>query len=228
MTGEGIKTIMANAKPDMMEYELEAYFNFSLDVQGVKEHAFPTIAASGENATILHYTDNDKKVIDGDLVLFDLGASFGYYSADISRTIPVNGIFSDRQEELYNAVLKSQLAAMQAVRPGVTMTELNNLSRDVMASELISIGVIKRASEIYELYPHGVSHSLGLETHDPLSYSEPLKAGMIITIEPGLYLEDEGIGIRIEDDVLVTEEGYINLSEAIIKTVEDIEAYMNK
>jgi len=228
LTGEGINAIMEYAEPDMMEYQLESYFNFRLDSLGVKEYAFPTIAASGQNATILHYIDNDQKSLDGDLVLFDLGASFGYYSADISRTIPVNGVFSDRQEELYNIVLKSQLATIEAVKPGVTMKELSKISRDVMANELMSIGVIKNYDGVYEVYPHGISHSLGLDTHDPLSYSEPLRPGMIITVEPGLYLDDEGIGIRIEDDILVIEGGYLNLSEGIIKTVEDIEAYMNR
>ncbi len=228
LTGSGINAIMKNAEANMMEYQIEAYFNFSLDSRGVKEHAFPTIAASGPNATILHYNNNNRKMKDGELVLFDLGASFGYYSSDISRTIPVNGTFSDRQEELYNIVLKSQLATIEAVKPGVTMMDLDKISRDVMASELMSIGVINNYEDIYRVYPHGISHSLGLETHDPLAYHDVLKPGMIITVEPGLYLEEENIGIRIEDDILVTKDGYINLSKEIIKTVDDIEAYMNK
>lgn len=226
ITGEGIKEIMKNAKPGMMEYELEAYFDYRINSLGAKEHAFPTIAASGGNATIMHYPHNDQKVENGELVLFDLGASYGYYSSDISRTLPVNGTFTNRQKELYNIVLKAQLETMEAVRPGISLRELNLITREILASELIKIRLINSDNQIDQYYPHAVSHSLGLDTHDPSSFSDPLKAGMVITIEPGIYIEEEDIGIRIEDDILVTKDGYINLSEDIIKTIEEIEIFM--
>lgn len=226
ITGEGIKEIMKNSESGMMEYELEAYFDYRIGSLGAKEHSFPTIAASGENATILHYPHNDQMANDGELILFDLGASYGYYSSDISRTIPVNGKFTDRQKEIYNIVLKAQIETMESIRPGISLRELNEITREILTSELIGIGLIKSRNEISQYYPHSVTHSLGLDTHDPISSSEPLKPGMVITIEPGVYIEEEGIGIRIEDNVLVTKEGYINLSEDIIKTVEDIENFM--
>lgn len=225
ITGEGIKEIMKNAESGMMEYEIEAYFDFKLGSLGAKEHAFPTIAASGENATILHYPHNDDMADDGELILFDLGSSYGYYSSDISRTIPVNGKFTERQKEIYNIVLKAQIEIMEAVKPGISLRELNEKAREILTSELIKIGLIKSGNELWQYYPHAVTHSLGLDTHDPIN-SEPLKPGMVITIEPGVYIEEEGLGIRIEDDVLVTKDGYINLSEDIIKTVEEIENFM--
>lgn len=227
ITHLGILNILSNVTPQMTENQLEAYFDFALETVGVKEHAFPTIMAGGENANILHYSANDQVIHDGDLVLMDLGASFGYYSADISRTIPVNGKFSDRQKKLYNIVLKAQIAAIEAVKPGSSIGKINQVAIDILAEELKNIGLITSNKEVYRYMPHGVSHSLGLDTHDPINYSDTLKPGNVITVEPGLYIPEEGIGIRIEDNILVTENGYINLSEKIIKTVEDIESFMN-
>ncbi len=226
ITGEGIKEIMKNADSDMMEYELEAYFDYKIASLGAKEHAFPTIAASGGNATILHYPHNDQMADEGELVLFDLGAAYGYYSSDISRTIPINGKFTDRQKEIYNIVLKAQIETMEAVKPGISLGQLNEITRKILTTELTRIGLIKSSNELRQYFPHSVTHSLGLDTHDPINPSEPLKPGMVITIEPGVYIEEEDIGIRIEDDVLVTKDGYINLSEDIIKTIEDIENFM--
>lgn len=227
ITGEGQKDIMKHTKADMMEYEIEAYFDFKVKALGGREHAFPTIAAAGKNATILHYFHNNQPLNDGELLLLDLGASYGYYSSDISRTIPINGKFSDRQKTLYNIVLKAQLKTIESIKPGMSMQKLDNISREVMSEALIKIGFINSEKELNEYYPHGVGHSLGLDTHDPYNYFAPFKPGMVITVEPGLYIEDEGIGIRIEDDILVTEHGYINLSNTIIKTVKEIEEFMN-
>ncbi|WP_346916621.1 aminopeptidase P family protein [Clostridium sp.] len=228
ITYDGIKEIWSNAKPGMKEYEIEAYFNYILKKNGVKDFAFPTIAATGKNATILHYVDNNTKTEDGELMLLDLGAQYKYYNGDISRTFPMNGKFTERQKEVYNIVLEANETVMKAVKPGVTTGELQDITKRVLAEGCKRIGLIKEDSELNKYYYHGVAHPLGLDTHDVGPRNVELKPGMIITDEPGLYIEEEGIGIRIEDDILVTEDGYINLSAHIIKSVEDIEAFMSK
>ncbi|MEW8995995.1 aminopeptidase P family protein [Clostridium sp.] len=228
ITYDGIKEIWSNAKPGMNEYEIEAYFNYILKKNGVKDFAFPTIAATGKNATILHYVDNNTKTEDGELMLLDLGAQYKYYNGDISRTFPINGKFTERQKEVYNIVLEANETVMKAVKPGVTTGELQDITKRVLAEGCKRIGLIKEDSELNKYYYHGVAHPLGLDTHDVGPRNVELKPGMIITDEPGLYIEEEGIGIRIEDDILVAEDGYINLSAHIIKSVEDIEAFMSK
>lgn len=228
ITYEGIKEIWSNAKPGMKEYEIEAYFNYILKKNGVKDFAFPTIAATGKNATILHYVDNNTKTEDGELMLLDLGAQYKYYNGDISRTFPMNGKFSERQKEVYNIVLEANETVMKAVKPGVTTGELQDITKRVLAQGCKRIGLIKEDSELNKYYYHGVAHPLGLDTHDVGPRNIELKPGMIITDEPGLYIEEEGIGVRIEDDILVTEDGYVNLSAHIIKSIEDIEMFMSK
>lgn len=228
ITEEGIRNMLANVKPGMKEYQLEAFFNFSLRSNGVKEHAFPSIVAGGGRATVLHYVENDATLEDGNLVLIDLGAGMGYYSADISRTFPVNGKFTERQREFYEIVLKAELETIEAVKPGITLRELNDVTRAVLARELKRIGKITDDSQLSDYYYHGVSHSLGLDTHDVWDSRNTLKPGHVITIEPGLYIADEGIGIRIEDDVVVTESGCEVLSPNIPKTVEEIESLIQK
>ena len=228
ITYDGIKEMWSNAKPGMKEYEVEAYFNYVLKKNGVKDFAFPTIAATGKNATILHYVDNDTTTEDGDLMLLDLGAQYKYYNGDISRTFPINGKFTERQKEVYNIVLEANEAAMRAVKPGVTTSELQDIAKKVLADGCKKIGLIKDDSELDKYYFHSVAHPLGLDTHDVGPRNIELKPGMIITDEPGLYIEEEGIGVRIEDDILVTEDGYVNLSAHIIKSVEDIEEFMSK
>jgi len=228
ITYDGIKEIWSNAKSGMKEYEIEAYFNYILKKNGVKDFAFPTIAATGKNATILHYVDNNTTTEDGELMLLDLGAQYKYYNGDISRTFPINGKFTERQKEVYNIVLEANETVMKAVKPGVTTGELQDITKRVLAEGCKKIGLIKEDSELNKYYYHGVAHPLGLDTHDVGPRNVELKPGMIITDEPGLYIEEEGIGVRIEDDILVTEDGYINLSAHIIKSVEDIEAFMSK
>lgn len=228
ITKYGINRMMQNSKPGMMEYQLEAYFDFELKTLGAKRHAFNTIAASGKNAIVLHYGENNCPMNDGELILFDLGAEYNNYCADISRTFPVNGRFTERQRVIYNIVLKSQLETIKAVKPGLPFKELNNVTKRVLIEECKKIGLIKEDEEISKYYYHGVSHYLGLDTHDVGDREAVLEPGMVLTIEPGLYIEEEGIGVRIEDNVVVTEDGCENLSIDIIKTVEDIEAFMNK
>ena len=228
ITKKGIENIWKNAKPDIMEYELVACFDYEIKRNGSKDKAFDTILASGKNATILHYGDNNDKINDGELILIDLGATYGYYSSDISRTFPANGKFTDRQKQLYNIVLEAQRKVIEAIKPELPFKRLNEIVIEHYEEELKKIGLIKDKSEVSKYYYHGVSHYLGLDTHDvsrELGTDKGLKKGMVITVEPGLYIEEEGIGIRIEDDILVTETGAENLSKDIIKTVEEIENF---
>ncbi len=225
MTKQGLNLVMRSIKDGMKENQAEAYFDFSIKSHGASDHAFRTIAASGKNACVLHYNENNCKMNGGDLVLFDLGAEFEYYKSDISRTYPVNGKFTERQKEIYNIVLGAQKEVIAAAKPGLTTKDLNNIVIKYYEVELKRIGLISIPSDVSKYYYHGVSHHLGLDTHD-VAVVEPLEAGNIITVEPGLYIEEENIGIRIEDDILITEDGNVNLSKEIIKEVKDIEAYM--
>jgi len=227
ITKDGVESLMSHSKADIREDQLEAYFDFELKTKGATGHAFKTIAAAGQNATILHYEDNNTVMKDGDLILFDLGAEYEYYCADISRTFPVNGKFTDRQKEIYNIVLKAQLETIKAIKPGKTTTEINEVTKSVLTKECKRIGLIKEDAELFNYYFHGVSHSLGLDTHDVGERSAKLKAGAVITVEPGLYIPEENIGIRIEDDVVLTKDGCENLSSDILKTVEEIENFMS-
>lgn len=226
ITYDGIKNMMKNAKPGMMEYEIEAYFDFTLKSNGVG-YAFNTIAAAGKNGTVLHYVDNNCKTGDNDLILCDLGAQYEYYCGDITRTFPVNGKFTERQKAVYNVVLKALNEVTNAMKPGVPYGELNEICKRVLAEGCKKLGIIKDDSELSKYYYHGVSHYLGLDTHD-VGVRMDLKPGMVLTVEPGLYIEEEGIGIRIEDDVLVTENGHEVLSKDIIRTAEEIETFMKR
>ncbi len=222
----GIERLMKASKPEMREYQLEAHYDFAIKTEGVKKTSFHTIAASGVNATVLHYDKNDDVCKDGDLILFDLGCEWNYYCSDISRTFPVNGKFSDRQRDVYQAVLDAQLATIEIIKPGVSMVEVNEFARKKLAEGCKKLGLIKHDEEVSRYYYHGIGHYLGLDTHDVGGRGGVLQPGMVITIEPGLYIAEEGIGIRIEDDILVTKDGHENLSKDIIKSIEDIEAFM--
>ncbi|HRF70236.1 MAG TPA: M24 family metallopeptidase, partial [Candidatus Pelethenecus sp.] len=174
-----------------------------------------------------HYMANDNIAKNGDLILFDLGCSYHMYCSDISRTFPVSGKFSPRQKQLYQIVLNGQEYVMKHIKPGITTKELNQILVKFYAEELKAIGLIQKDEEVKKYYYHGVSHHIGLECHDLCEYL-PLMPNSIISCEPGLYIEEEGIGIRIEDDILVTEDGCINLSKDILKTVEEIEKFMEE
>ncbi len=218
--------MMKHAKPGMMEYEIEAYYDFVLRKNGVKDKAFQTIAASGMNGTVLHYMNNSKRTEENDLILIDAGAQWGYYSGDISRTFPVSGKFTPLQKTVYNIVLKGQQLIIDNIKPGVMYPELNEMLKEYYFDELKKLGLVKTKEEVFNYYFHGVSHFIGAETHDVGDRSQSLKPGMVISVEPGLYIEEWGIGIRIEDDALVTENGCEILTKNMIKTVEDIERFM--
>lgn len=227
ITGKGIDLMMENARPNMMECEIEAYFDFVLKSNGVKDYAFKSIAAAGINGTVLHYSENNCVASDKELILFDVGAQYKYYNGDISRTFPVNGKFTERQKQIYNLVLKANDAIIDATKPGVPFKNLNELCKKILADGLKELGLIKEDNELSKYYFHGVSHYLGADDHDVGNYDVDLKPGMVISDEPGLYIPEEKIGIRIEDDLLVTENGCEVLSKDIVKTVDEIEKFMS-
>lgn len=225
----GLERVLLQLRPGMMEYQVQAEFEYEIKRLGAERTAFPTIAGSGKNGTMLHYETNQERCEDGTLILLDLGARTEGYNSDITRTYPVNGRFTERQKQIYDIVLKAnrEVAAMAA--PGVTLRQLNDRCKQVLADGLLALGKISKPEEISTYYMHSVSHHLGIDVHDvtvpELAVLEP---GMVITDEPGLYLDDEEIGIRIEDDLLITESGCEVLSRDILRTTEEIEAKMNK
>ena len=224
VTIEAIKKMMRSAKPGEYEYQWQADYEHHVARSGMR-NAFTTIAASGANATMLHYHDNNCVTKEGDLLLLDLGAECGYYSADVSRTIPIGGKFTPRQKELFNIVRDAMDVAQDKMRPGVPMRESQQAVLDFYKKALRTAKLITDDSEIGKYYYHGVSHSLGLDTHDPCDRTvyEP---GMVITCEPGLYVAEEGIGIRLENDILVTEGNPEDLIGDFLLRADEIENLM--
>lgn len=226
ITKEGICFLMKYARDGIYEYQLEAYFDFIAKTNGITDYGFKTIAAAGENATILHYQKNNTIIPKDCLILFDLGIKYKHYGVDISRTFPVSGKFTDKQKLFYNMVLKAQQAVIDSIKPGLRFGKLNEIVREVYLKELGKLGMVANDEDISKYYFHGVSHFL---SSDAMAINSPdtlLEEGMVLTVEPGLYIEEEKIGIRIEDDILVTTTGCEVLSKDIIKSVEDIEAFM--
>lgn len=207
------------------EAEAVAYHDFVLTCEH-KTPSFGTIMAHGKNACILHYETNNANIEKDTLVLMDLGSSTNGYASDISRTFPISGKFTQRQKEIYQVVLDVNKACIAYAKPGLSWKELNDYARDLLAEGLIKLGVMDKKEDLGKYYYHSIGHSLGIDVHDPNIASKGLLEGMVITIEPGLYIEEEQIGIRIEDNILITKDGSINLSECIIKEVADLENYM--
>ena len=227
LTGRALHHVLTRLAPGQMEYQAQAEFEYAIRYGGAEGTAFATLAGSGLNGCMLHYGTNHCRMEDGKLLLMDLGAKVLGYCADITRTYPVNGRYTPRQKEIYDIVLAANRAVAQAARPGVTLAQLNDLCKQTLADGLIRIGKIESAEEIGRYYMHGVSHHLGIDTHDATGPDAlALAPGMVITDEPGLYIDEEEIGIRIEDDLLITQDGCTVLSEAIPRTTEDIEAIM--
>ena len=227
VTDTGLKRILSTLKPGQMEYQAQAEFEYAIRYHGAEGTAFSTIAGSGINGCMLHYETNHCVMEDGKLLLLDLGAKVKGYCADITRTYPVNGKYSARQKEIYDIVLAANQKVTEQARPGLTLKQLNEICKQVLAEGLMAIGKIDSADEIGTYYMHGVSHHLGLDTHDAIAHDEvPLAAGMVITNEPGLYIDEEEIGIRIEDDLLITEDGCEVLSKDVPRTTQEIEALM--
>ncbi len=223
VTGEGILDIFKQARAQMYEYELEAMLFYRMQRSGLHHWGFAPIIASGINAATLHYGQNNCQIEQGQIVLMDVGAACNNYSADITRCFPVSGRFSDRQRQIYQLVLDVQKEIIEMIKPGVTLMDLQIKTRELLAESALAIGLIKDLDEITKYYMHGVSHFLGMDTHDVGGRNAVLEVGNVITVEPGIYIPEENLGVRIEDEVLVTEEGHCVLSANIPKEISEIE-----
>ncbi|MBI2921797.1 MAG: aminopeptidase P family protein [Planctomycetes bacterium] len=212
VTGDALSEAIARAKPGMREREFQRLVEQGYLDRGAEWIAFPTIVGSGRNGTVIHYTENLGKLGEGELVVCDTGAEIEHYASDVTRTFPAGGKFTKRQREVYETVLEAQLAGIRAVRPGETLLGIDAVARAVLNEK----GFAGKM-------PHYTCHWVGLAVHDAGDYNAKLVPGMVLTVEPGIYLEDEGIGVRIEDVLLVTEDGAVNLTGWIPKTVEDLE-----
>jgi Xaa-Pro aminopeptidase len=216
ITGKGIVAAMKAVEPGQLEFQLQSVVEHAYEMEGAQFLGFSTILAWGPNTTVLHYGSNDQQIRETGLVLIDTGAAWEHYSADVTRTIPVSGTFSAREKELYELVLSASNAAIRQVKPGA----------DYYNDVHMTAKKILDDAGYGQYFIHGTGHFLGLDVHDAGNYDLPLKAGVVITVEPGIYIPEEGIGIRIEDDILVTRDGPVLLSRHIPRTVEDIERTM--
>ncbi|HYU91581.1 MAG TPA: aminopeptidase P N-terminal domain-containing protein [Gemmatimonadales bacterium] len=216
---------MQAARPGVWEYEIEAALEAEFRRNGADRVGYPSIVGSGPNSTTLHYDVNRRQTRDGDLIVVDAGAEWGQYTADVTRTFPVNGKFTPRQKAIYDLVLATQQAAFDSTRPGTTIAQLNRVARDYMRTHS---GTLCGAQTCDAYFIHGLSHWLGMDVHDVGDYSTPLKPGVVFTIEPGIYLAQEALGVRIEDDVLVTATGAEWLSAKAPKTTAEIERLMGR
>ncbi|MHB1169517.1 MAG: aminopeptidase P N-terminal domain-containing protein [Longimicrobiales bacterium] len=225
ITGDAHRAAAAAIGPGMWEYQVEAIIEYTFRSMGAERVGFPSIVGSGPFSTILHYDRSRRQMNAGDLVVIDIGAEYGYYSADITRTYPVSGRFTDRQRAIYELVLSTQQAAIDAVRPGSTVGELTRIAREHMRA---NSGDLCRPVTCDAYFIHGLSHWLGMDVHDVGSYAVPLAPGMVLTIEPGIYIPDEELGVRIEDDVLVTADGHEVLSGSLPRDAAAIEQMMQQ
>jgi len=224
ITGLGLDSIFHIATADMFEYELEAMLFFEMRRRGLTAYGFAPIIAAGVNATTLHYIQNNTKIREDELVLCDVGADFEGYSADITRTFPISGKFTQRQADVYTEVLACQKSIISMIAPGVAMADLNAKAAELLGNSCVKLGLITDPADYKKHYMHSIGHQLGLDTHDIGPRNAILQPGMVITVEPGIYIKEEGIGIRIEDDILVTASGCTNLSHMIPKEIDEIEA----
>jgi Xaa-Pro aminopeptidase len=237
ITAKTFRRLLGFIKPGVWEFEIEAEISHEFLRNRSRGPAFETIIASGVDSCTLHYVKNDKQCRQGDLVLIDFGAEYANYAADVTRTVPVSGRFSKRQKEVYNAVLNVHKAAIGMLIPGKTLDEYTREVSKVMETELIGLGLldageVKKQSEDKPLYkkyfPHGTSHHLGLDVHDFGDKYRRFEPGMMLTCEPGIYIRDEAIGIRIENDILITENEPVDLTADIPREAEEIEDLMNR
>ena len=215
ITAMAFRRCLETVKPDMFEYQVQAEIEYIFKRNNATGHAYAPIIAGGKNACCLHYSKNQSKLNDGDLLLFDIGCEYQNYSSDLSRTIPINGKFSARQKECYNIVLDVMKEITQRYRPGSCINEINQAARQAMGDNS-------------KYLIHGVSHHIGLDVHDSIDKFKPFEPGMILTCEPGIYIREEGIGIRIENDLLITEGEPINLFAGLPTEIEEIEAAMQR
>lgn len=228
VTNDAILGMLEEMKPGANETDMAARFLY----EGQKQFGdlmFDTIVAGGKNATVLHYIENNQKLKNDELVLLDLGIKVNHYGADISRTFPINGKYSSRQKEVYQEVLNTFKYINTKIKPGISLGDLNDLARVSLGQACIRLGLIDNLDEVGQYYYHSIGHSLGLDTHDVWSdRTTPLEVGHVITNEPGLYIAEEGIGIRIETDLLVTDDGCEDLAPQIMVEIKDIEKHLSK
>lgn len=232
---EGFHKALKAVRPEAKEYEIEAELIYTLTKHGATRHAFKPIVASGKNACALHYNTNDDICKDGDMILLDFGVCYANYNSDTTRCFPVNGTFSERQKEVYSSVLHCLKEGSKLLMPGVISSEYETKMALLVEAELIKLGLLD-ADEVacqdpkkplYKKYfMHGTAHHIGLDVHDVGLYSRPFEAGMVLTCEPGIYISEEGIGCRLENDYLLSENGPINLTEAMPIEIDEIEALM--
>jgi Xaa-Pro aminopeptidase len=237
ITEAGVRRILPFIKPGVWEYEIEAEFAHEFLRNRSKGFAYTPIVASGKNACVLHYIENNQQCKDGDVILLDVGAEYANYSSDLTRCIPVNGKFSARQKDVYNAVLHVKKEAEKLLIPGTIMAEYHKEVGKLMEAQLVNLKLIDQTDiknqnpdwPAYKKYfMHGISHFLGLDTHDVGLWHEPIQAGMVFTCEPGIYIPEEGLGIRLEDDLVVQASGQpFNLMKDIPLEAEEIEELMN-
>jgi Xaa-Pro aminopeptidase len=236
LTEKAFRRVLKFTKPGVMEYEIEAEITHEFLRNAATGHAYEPIIASGANACVLHYLENNKPCQNGDLLLMDFGAEYANYAADMTRTIPVSGHFTKRQKQVYKAVLKVMKASIEMLRPGTNINEYHKEVGKIMESQLIKIGLldktdVKNQSKNNPLYKqyfmHGTSHHLGLDVHDIGNFYTDIQAGMVFTCEPGIYIPQESLGIRLEDDILVTDDNPVNLMKNIPIEIEEIESIMN-
>ncbi|NQZ43163.1 MAG: aminopeptidase P family protein [Flavobacteriaceae bacterium] len=237
ITEKGFRRILAYTRPGVWEYELEAEYLHEFIRNRSKGFAYTPIIASGDNANVLHYIENNQQCQSGDLILMDVGAEYANYSSDMTRTIPVNGRFTERQRQVYDAVLRVKNEATKLLVPGTIWAEYHKEVGKIMTSELLGLGLLTKADvqnenpdwPAYKKYfMHGTSHHIGLDTHDYGELKTPMQANMVFTVEPGIYIPDEKMGIRLEDDVVIQEQGEpFNLMRNIPIEAEEIETLMN-
>jgi Xaa-Pro aminopeptidase len=231
---------MRKAIPGLFEHNIASVFDSHFR-NGNSEHSYPPIVASGENACILHYTENNKELKNGDLLLIDAGCEINGYASDITRTFPVNGKFNDAQREIYDLVLSAQKSAIQSIRPGVSSNKPHETACQIITDGLIKLGIMKSPEDLTKFYMHNTGHWLGLDVHDVGSKLvneefREFKSGMVTTVEPGVYIRRDdkidpkywGIGVRIEDDVLVTDTGNYVLTQKAAKEIDEIEQLMSR
>lgn len=233
---EGFMRVLKASKPKIKEYELEAELTYQLTKSGAIRHAFKPIVASGKNACALHYNTNDDVCNDGEMILLDFGVCYANYNSDTTRCIPVNGRFTKRQKEIYKAVLYCLKEGSKLLKPGVKHADYEKQMGKLVESQLIDLGLLRKEDvaiqdpkkPLYKKYfMHGTAHHIGLDVHDVGLYSRTIEEGMVFTCEPGIYIPEEGIGCRLENDYLVTKNGNINLTEAMPIEIEEIEQLMN-
>jgi Xaa-Pro aminopeptidase len=231
---------MQKTQADLFEFEVASVFDAEFRKNNT-EHAYTPIVAGGENACVLHYIENNKVLNDGDLLLIDAGCEVEGYASDITRTFPVNGTFSKAQRQIYQIVLDAQLAAIESIKPGVMVVKPHQIATQVIQQGLIDLGILQAGGDLSQFYMHGTGHYLGLDVHDVGAYQKndqhrQYEASMVTTVEPGIYIRKDdkinpiywGIGIRIEDDVLITDNGNKVLTEALVKEIDDIESLMRE